>query len=350
MKRPPKPRIAKSRLKWVWNKRKWVWEPYHRTTWSEDGKQKERAVLLKWDGDAQKLDDEYWRCESGKHQKQSTPAKYTWGELIVLWRKDPRVQGKLAASTKASYRRDMDRILEKNAHKDMRNTTKKAIRDKHASMALEPRKADKYLSVISLLWNYAAKKQDWPLDTNPALGIDRFGKQREFEPWPDWMIQKLTDAPDIVQRAGSLIMNTGQRPTAAIGMKFTQFDGEWMTVLDEKQDEYFDVFCPLPLQDDLKRWKQTGSYVIAKNLREPLGYDAVEKRFRAWRERLGDQAKKYSMHGLRKVAIIRLAEAGATDAEIQAVTNQSAEMVAYYRKKANRKALSKAAQTRQTRT
>ena len=72
--------------------------------------------------------------------------------------------------------------------------------------------------------------------------------------------------------------------------------------------------------------------------------------FRSWRSRLGDRAKPYSLHGLRKLAIIELAEAGASDAEIQAVTGQSAEMVAYDRAKANRKQLSKAAQTRRDRT
>lgn len=65
--------------------------------------------------------------------------------------------------------------------------------------------------------------------------------------------------------------------------------------------------------------------------------------FRAWRTGLGARATPYSLHGLRKVAIIRLAEAGCTDAQIQAATNQSAEMVRYYRTKASRKNLSKAA-------
>jgi len=77
-----------------------------------------------------------------------------------------------------------------------------------------------------------------------------------------------------------------------------------------------------------------------------MRYDTVEKSFRAWRAKLGERAKLYSLHGLRKLAIIRLAEAGCTDAEIQAVTNQSPQTVAYYRKRANRKKLSKAAMER----
>ncbi|MEP0452270.1 hypothetical protein [Roseibium sp.] len=57
-------------------------------------------------------------------------------------------------------------------------------------------------------------------------------------------------------------------------------------------------------------------------------------------------AMVFTMHGLRKLAIIELAEAGASDAEIQAVTNQSAEMVAYYRRRASRLKLTHAAQDR----
>jgi hypothetical protein len=75
-----------------------------------------------------------------------------------------------------------------------------------------------------------------------------------------------------------------------------------------------------------------------------LGYDAIEKAFRAWRDGPGPEAKSLALHGLRKLAIVRLAEAGCSDAQIQAVTNQSMEMVEYYRRKASRKTLSKEAQ------
>ncbi|WP_170332552.1 hypothetical protein [Ruegeria arenilitoris] len=85
--------------------------------------------------------------------------------------------------------------------------------------------------------------------------------------------------------------------------------------------------------------------MLAKSLTQPLGYHAVEKAFRAWRKDLGPNAKQSVLHGLRKLAIVRLPEAGCSDAEIQAVTNQRAEMVAYYRKRADRRMLSKAAQT-----
>ena len=82
---------------------------------------------------------------------------------------------------------------------------------------------------------------------------------------------------------------------------------------------------------------------MAKNVSEPLGYVAVESAFRDWRIGLGKEAKPFTLHGLRKLSIVRLAEAGWSDAEIQSVTNQSAETVAYHRKRASSKLISKRA-------
>lgn len=340
-----KPRISKPNLTWK-RDRQGAWEPYFRVSWTEGGKRRERAIKLDWQGDPEVLDQLYWECRTGRHEGQKAPARYTWRELVEAWRADPRVQGSLAASTKASYRRTMDAILAKNADKDMRQTTRQGLRAVHDKLAETPRKADKYLQTVSLLWNYGKHKRDWPLGDNPATGIDMFGKQSEFLPWPDWMVKRLDTAPEAVRAAAELILGTGQRPSAAIGMRRDAFNGEWMWVLDEKQGEPFETFCPVDLRQYLDALPARGAHVLAKNLTEPLGYNAVEGRFRTWRKGLGAKAAPYSLHGLRKLAIIRLAEAGCSDAEIQAVTNQSAETVAYYRSKASRRKLSKAAQER----
>lgn len=346
MKRPPKPRITKPRLRWQWRPVAGVWEPQHRITWHENGKRKERAIRLDWGGDPAELDRLYWACETNRHEKQQAPAKYTWGELVKEWRADPRIQGRIAPGTKKSYRREMDALLANNRDKDVRRTTRGGLRVVHTAMAETPRKADWRVQIVSLLWNYAKTKLDWPIGDNPATGLDKYGTQRPFEPWPDWMIEKLPEAPDAVQCAAELILGTGQRPSAAIGMKRSQFRGEWMTVTDEKGATEFEVFCPERLAAFVVEWPAQGAHLIARNLTEPMGYDAVERAFRRWRKGLGEPAKQYTLHGLRKLAIIQLAESGATDAEIQAITNQSPETIAYYRKMANRKVLSRNAQKR----
>lgn len=338
-------RIEKPRLEWKNVRGRLV--PRHRVSWSEGGKRRERIITLDWKSDPAELDRLYWQCERGEHPAQKPKAPPTsWKSLVVAWRSDPRIQRKLSDGTKLSYRRPMDAILEKNADKDVRLTTRAHVRAIHDRYAHVPRKADHMIQVIRLLWNYAKDKLDWPLGDNPAAGIDLYGKSREFEPWPEWMVKALASAPDDVRVAAELILGTGQRPAAAIAMRHDNFAGEWMTVRDDKQDLDREVYCPPRLQSFVAGLPKRGRYLLAKNLTEPKGYDAVEKQFRRWRVSLGDKAAAFTLHGLRKLAIIELAEAGCSDAEIQAVTNQSPAMVAYYRAKASGRRLSKAAQNR----
>lgn len=344
--KPPKPRISKPRLVWRWKGK--AWGPYHRVTWSENGKQKAREVKLDWKGDARELDRVYWLAQSGQHAAQKKPNQYTWRACVEAWRQDPVIQGKLAGSTKVQYRRAMDAILTKNGGKDMRQTTRQGVRAAIGTLADMPRKASRYAQTVSLLWSFATRELDWPLGANPAAGLAKYTPANPYEPWPAWMVKSLATAPENVRIAATLILYTGQRPSAAIAMRRDQIEGEWMVVVDEKGGKELSVYCPDKLRTFVTELPKRGEHFIAKNLREAVGYDGVEKAFRAWRGGLGDRALAYSMHGLRKLAIIELAEAGASDAEIQAVTGQSAEMVAYYRNKASRRRLSKAAQQRRT--
>ncbi len=342
---PPKPRITKPRLVWRWTRGKWV--PRHRVTWTEAGKQRSKEITLDWKGDPKELDRLYWLAQGGKHEAQRTRERYSWRACIEAWRVDPQ-SAKLALSTRKQYRRVMDVIMEKNGDKDMRRTTRQAVKAALAKWSDMPRKASRYAQTISLLWNFAARELDWPMGPNPAAGLGAHKAAKPYEPWPAWMIAKLNTAPDSVRIAANLIRYTGQRPTAAITMRRDQIDGDWMTVIDEKGGQELEVYCPAPLRTFASGLTPRGAHFVPRNLTQPVGYDAVERAFRAWRKSLGDKALPYSLHGLRKLAIIELAEAGASDAEIQAVTGQSAEMVAYYRSKASRRRLSKAAQERRT--
>lgn len=344
--KPPKPRITKPRLVWRWTRGKWV--PRHRVTWTEGGKQRSREVRLNWKGDSRELERLYWEVQSGTHEAQRQKERYSWQVCIEAWRSDTTVQGGIAASTKAQYRRVMDAIMDKNSGKDMRKTTRQAVKLALAKLGDTPRKASRYAQTISLLWNYAARELDWPLGPNPAAGLGAHKPAKPYEAWPAWMLKALDDAPEAVRIAANLIRYTGQRPNAAITMRRDQIEGDWMEVHDEKGKQTLDVYCPAPLRAFVADVPQRGAHFIPRNLTQPVGYDAVEKAFRRWRAGLGEKALPFTLHGLRKLAIIELAEAGASDAEIQAVTGQSAPIVAYYRSKASRRKLSKAAQERRT--
>lgn len=315
--------------------------PYYRLTWTDGGKRRERFIRLPLDMDSAEFDRAYWAIRSGTSEAIQVPEKQTWAELVAAYRAHPKFS-RLAESTRKSYDRHLNDIVEKNGAKPIAATTRAHVRAVHAKYVSEPRKADWKIQIISLLFNFARLTLDWAVE-NPAEGIELYGSRREFEPWPAWMVAKLVDAPPMVRATAELILGTGQRPSAAVAMRHSDFAGDYMTVKDEKGKLTFEVYCPRPLRDFLKTWPRTGAHIVAKNISEPVGYDGVEKAFRAWRKSLGDPAASFVLHGLRKLAIVRLAEAGCTDAQIQAITNQSAEMVAYYRKNADRKVMSKAA-------
>lgn len=312
---------------------------YFRKVWTYDGQRREKFIRLPDNVDSPEFAREYWAVRSGTSERIKPKALQTWRELVAAYRTSAKYR-KLAAGTRREYDRVIERILEKNSDKSVKAMTRKALLDVHAKYADTPRKADWYVQVVRLLMNFAIRKLGWKVD-NVAAGIDLYGKQREFEPWPAWMVNNLSDAPERVRSAAELILGTGQRPSAAILMRRDQFDGDWMTVTDDKGDQSYEVYCPAPLRAYLNQLPISGAHVIPKNLTHPAGYDVVERAFRSWRAGLGDRAAPYSLHGLRKLAIVRLAEAGCSDAQIQAITNQSPEMVAYYRKRASRRVLSR---------
>ena len=314
---------------------------YFRQTWLEGDKRRERFIPLPDDPDSLEFDRAYWSIRSGKHEGVKPPAKQTWRELVTAYRSSPKYLKK-APRTKASYDDTIEWILTTNADKPVASLTRQKLRDLHVKYAATPRKADALVQIVSILTNFARTQLDWKIE-NPAERLDLYGKQREYEPWPVWMVEKLNGAPEVVRSAAELILGTGQRPSAAVAMRRDAFQGDWMMVTDEKADDTYEIYCPQPLRDYLASLPVRGTHVIPKNLTEPLDYNAVGKVFRTWRKGLGEKAKAYSLHGLRKLAIVRLAEAGCTDAQIQAVTNQSPQTIAYYRKRASRKKLSRAA-------
>lgn len=317
--------------------------PYYRMTWFQDGRRRERFIPLPDDPDSEEFDRAYWAIRSGTSEALKKPERDTWGDLIRAYRAHPKFT-RLAYSTRRSYDRILNEIAEKNGDKAVRSITRSQVRAIHAKYVETPRRADWMVQIISLLLNFARNTLDWNVE-NVAEGIELYGKQREFEPWPDWMVSALDTAPAAVRTAAELILGTGQRPNAAIIMRHDHFRGEWMDVLDEKTDTRIEVYSPPSLRAFLAAQPKRGTHIIAKNLTEPLGYSAIEKAFRGWRAGLGAKAKPYTLHGLRKLAIVRLAEAGCTDAQIQSITNQTPEMIAYYRSRANRKRLSKSAMT-----
>ena len=320
---------------------------YYRLTWTVNGKRKERYIPLPADPGSQEFAQAYWKIRSGK-TTIDRPARYTWADLIRHY-KLSRKWRELKPGTMQSYERVISALVEKNGKKDPTAVSRAEIRAIHEKYADTPRKADSYLQIMSILFNFARHELDWPCG-NPTEGIKLFGTQREMLPWPEWLQKSWVTTCENTGAERALIayhlgVGTGQRASDLLAMEWSHFNDGFVDVVQEKTGTRMSIYCPNSLRTFLASIPRRGRFVLAKNLTEPLTYSALENEFRRVRDLIGEKAKPYSMHGWRKLAAVQLAEAGASDAEIAAVTGHKAlSMVQHYRKGAGQKALSKRAQ------
>ena len=288
--------------------------------------------------DSPEFDQAYWACRSGRAQSPS----HTFDELITSYRASPAFQN-LRFSTRKDYERTLLLISEKNGKKDFRNLRRKdviAARDKFSE---QWRKANAFVEMLSILSRHAMNLE-W-IDRNPASGVEKL-KGGSYEAWPDWALTAFEkEAEGHALTAFQLAIGTGQRLSDLCLMEWDHYDGEGIQVVQSKTGARLWVACPAKLKAYLDSQPKTGRFILARNLTQPLSKSQVQKAVSVVREKIG--AKRFVIHGWRYTAARQLAEAGATDSEIQAVTgHKTLEMVQKYRAQACQKRLSRTAQAR----
>jgi integrase len=286
------------------------------------------------------FDAAYWALRTGR----ATTSKTSFNAIIESYLASPRFD-RLAPGTKKEYRRTLDLIREKNGPKDFRRLTRRdviAARDKYAETW---RKANSLVEMLSMLSRHAMDL-GW-IKANPATGVETF-TGGSYEPWPEakqaaFVAYCLRNDERIALTAYHLGVGTGQRIGDVVKMRWDDFDGDYMRVVQQKTGEKLDVYCPRRLRDYLATLPKSGEYILAKTLRGHVAKRDVQRAVERVRGAIGAQG--YVIHGWRYTAAVELAEAGCSDAEIAAVTgHRSLEMVRKYRAKAAQKRMSKAAQ------
>lgn len=295
--------------------------------------------------DSRAFADAYWSLRSGRVVPS---AKTTWGALVASYLASPAYLS-LAPGTRAEYRRHCDEIREKNATVDVRRFRRAhaiAARDK---LAATPSKANARLAMLSILCRHAMDLK-W-IDRNPVAEVSKL-KTGAYKAWPEGKLRAFENAaaPGTVARtAYELALGTGQRLGDCLAMTWDAFDGEYMTVRQEKTGADLVIYCPARLRAYLDALPRGGRFILARDLTRPMHKRAVQKAVQSVREKIG--AEGYVPHGWRYTAAMQLAEAGCSDSEIAAVTgHKTLAMVAKYRAGASQRRASKRAQSRRERT
>ena len=182
-------------------------------------------------------------------------------------------------------------------------------------------------------------------DLNPAREVAYLAPEAGgFTAWSEQDVQRFEAAHPVGTKARlalALLLYTGQRRSDVVRLGPQHVRDGWITFTQAKNARRAPITLTIPLHPELARIiKATpGSGALAFLVTEfgrPFTANGFGNRFRKWCETAG--VTDLAAHGLRKAAAARLAEAGATDREIMAITgHRTAKEVTRYTASADQK-------------
>ena len=243
----------------------------------------------------------------------------------------------------------MDAICEKNGGKDVRLFRRADAIKVRDALADKWSKANERIAVLSILLKHATDLE-W-IERNPIVDVPKLSGG-EYEAWPDDKLRAFEICCDQTDNKTArtiyeLCIGTGQRIGDCVSMRWQDFDGEYMTVKQEKTGEPLRVYCPSRLQAYLHNLPKAGTHILPRNLRQHIGKRAAQKAVEEVRTLIGvmREPNRLVPHGWRYTAAKEMAEAGCSDSDIQSVTgHRTLEMVQKYRAQASQKQASRRAQ------
>ena len=160
------------------------------------------------------------------------------------------------------------------------------------------------------------------LATNPALNPGRLKVKRRHAVWDDDAEQRfLEHADDAMRLAYYLGTNTAQRLGDVCAMTWGQYDGETIRLQQQKTEELVEVPCPAVLKAELDRAKPQGVTLLVTPTGRAFKPSNFNVRWKKVARAAGIEGLQF--RDLRRTAMVRLAEAGATPIQISAISGHS---------------------------
>jgi integrase len=191
---------------------------------------------------------------------------------------------------------------------------------------------------------------------NPAKDVRYLkGNSEGFHSWSEEEIGRFEAHHSVgstARLALALLLYTGQRRSDVVLFGRQHLRGDWLHFTQQKNRNSKPVTLTIPIHPVLRRiidaTPSGGLTFLMSELSRPFTANGFGNRFRKWCDEAG-LPLECSTHGLRKAAASRLAEAGATELEIRAITgHQTSREVSRYTKAANQKLMAKSAMEKLT--
>lgn len=259
----------------------------------------------------------------------SKPQDGTIAWVIDKYRQSERYKT-LAQGTVKYYKRFMDDVLELGPTIDFRHMDRRTVIDFVESYD-EPHKQRQVAAVLrnlfetALYYGYAEANHAANLRLATTEARERWWTQDEASQW----ISAAADHPkgQAMSLAFALLFYTAQRPMDVLAMTWAQFDAERgaINLRQQKTGKLLSVAAHPDLVQQLKEARQAAaSLTIVAHQGRAISYPVFLRAFGEIRAMAGisDDAQP---RDLRRTAALAMAQGGATEAQIAAVTGHSIE-------------------------
>ncbi|PTM99684.1 site-specific recombinase XerC [Rhodovulum imhoffii] len=272
------------------------------------------------------FDREYWEILTGKRMQ----AKTSWNALIEDYRTSDRWLG-LKPRTRQDYDKVMLYLREKIGPRDVKSLTRSDVIAAQKANSHRTRFANYIPQMLVILCEHAIDS-GW-IANNPAKGVRALKtpqhRKKEHLPWPDWAVDKFrAEASDLPRLIFEIGVGSVQRPGDWVGFRWGDYDGDSLTLRQNKTDKPLVLPCTAELKSALDTAKAAlgvipiaGKPILSKLDGNPMGYRYMSQVMLRERRRLGLEA--YDLHALRYRGVQELAWQGCTDDEIAAYSGHA---------------------------
>ena len=264
------------------------------------------------------------RRKNTPRQKYILPASL--GALVQEYRDSPEFD-RLAPRTKVNYLLALGRLspLYRVRVDEIRRRHIIALRNKYRD---KPGAANAIVAVVGVLMKLAVILE---YRESGIAGVDKLpvGEHRR---WSDQDIAfALEQFPEHLRRAIVLALYTGQRSGDLAAMTWAAYDGEGITVKQQKTGA--ELWLPVhpALKEEIDAWRLTATAVTILTARNGVPFGRALPPAAHAAIKAHPQLRGLVFHGLRMTAAAKLAEAGCSTHEIAAITgHKTLAMIEHY--------------------
>lgn len=242
----------------------------------------------------------------------------------------------------------LEKLCEKHGSKKYADLEARHIRQWRDARTDTPEAANGIIKALRQVYTFAVDND--LAKANPAKNVPYLQAQGDgFHSWTIAEVEKYEERHPVGTKARlalALMLYTGQRRSDAVLFGSAHVSGGWLTFTQVKNQGRKPITLSIPIRPELQAIIDATACGTAAFLVTEFGKPFTANGFGNWfRDRCDEAGLPHcTAHGLRKAAASRLADDGASEHEIMAITgHQTSKEVARYTKAARQKHLAERA-------